>query len=162
MRKLLILLSIASVTIKAYSQDSDPLKKPEIWGKLSSQPTDSKLWSQYMGKDLFDLSSDEISNLQKWRAELISKNEQSLIKEQLAVQKMGLRDARTITESQYLLLLSDVNGNFVIIEDYFAFRFKSIGVPYKFYAESHTDNKYSKSLWVAEQEARLIELISKR
>ncbi len=145
----------------AQDKETDPLNKPAIWEKLASSPTDSKLWASYLGKDLFDLSSDEVANLQKWRAHLINKNLSEEQKQQSLVNSRIIGSAKVLTEAQYQSLLSDVIGNFVIIEDYFAEKFKALGYTYKTYESVHPDKTYSKILWVVEQEDLLIELAKK-
>ncbi len=160
MRNILIILGFVAIGFSSQAQENDPLKKPHIWAKLAEKPHDSKLWGQYLGKDLFELSSDETKNLQNWREELIKKNNSDKLNEEKAI--IQLKEPKSFTPDDFRKLCEDVTGNFIIIEDYLTLKFRSLGMAYQKYNELYPEGGYSKSLWLTEQENKLLELLSRR
>ncbi len=49
----------------------DPLKKPEIWKKLVSNPTDTTLWTKYCGKPRSKMSIKQLEEVNMWKQELM-------------------------------------------------------------------------------------------
>ena len=58
----LVLLFSFFISQTLLAQDEwveDPLKKTEVWKQLKANPIDTKLWSDYFGKSLSELSPKE-------------------------------------------------------------------------------------------------------
>jgi hypothetical protein len=49
----------------------DPMGKPVIWKKLMDNPTDSTLWTQYMGKGWSEMNVREKDKINDWKQELM-------------------------------------------------------------------------------------------
>ena len=74
---LFLLLSCCVCQVSFAQNDEwveDPLKKAEIWKQLKDNPVDAKLWSDYFGKALTDLSPKEKQQLSDWKQELMLKH----------------------------------------------------------------------------------------
>jgi hypothetical protein len=104
---------------------NDPLKNPYVWNKLKNAPSDNKLWSAYFGKDLFDMTAEEGINYRKWKSYLsdlktTEDEDQDYIARQMRLGKVN-------HDPDYTQLLSNVETNFALIEDYFEGAFKKTG-----------------------------------
>ncbi|WP_027003548.1 hypothetical protein [Hugenholtzia roseola] len=64
-------LSASTVFAQDDEWIEDPMGKPVVWGKLLDKPTDSTLWTQYMGKDWTAMSSSERDKVNNWKQELM-------------------------------------------------------------------------------------------
>jgi hypothetical protein len=57
----------------------DPLKQPDVWAKLASNPTDSALWVSYYGKEWKAMAKEDTDKITIWKQSLmldiLAKNE---------------------------------------------------------------------------------------
>jgi hypothetical protein len=70
----LVLLFSFFISQTLLAQDEwveDPLKKTEVWKQLKANPIDTKLWSDYFGKSLSELSPKEKQQFSEWKQELM-------------------------------------------------------------------------------------------
>ena len=155
----------------------DPLKKPAIWAKLKDNPNDIKLWTDYVGKRLQDMTPKEKEKVSRWKQELmleaIADREAIMTsqdkptdtppgqarmstvvyipRKQLAEMEAHIREEnKEIAE-----LRNNVSENFVILEEMFKEAYKELGEEYRTYREVHPDRKYNEIRWIEEQETRL-------
>jgi hypothetical protein len=157
-----LVFSSSSVAIGQSSVSEDPLKKPTVWKQLKNYPKNDNLWKSYFGKNLFELNPDEGKKYRLWRAALISEKHK---REEIARRKI-LANYQTktsyVAKSPYLQrLMSNINRNFMLIEDFFDEEFDTNGATYEFYEDKHPDGKFSKITWVEQNEKKLIELTKK-
>ncbi|MFT5617201.1 MAG: hypothetical protein ACI85I_000417 [Arenicella sp.] len=157
-----LVFSTSSVAIGQSSVAKDPLKKPSIWKQLQTYPKNDNLWKSYFGKDLFELNAAEGKNYRLWRSFLIAEKHKQ---EEIARKKMmAIYHTKTsyIAKSPYLQrLMSNVKMNFMLIEDFFDEEFENNGETYEFYEDKFPDGKFSKIMWIAQNEKKLIELTKK-
>ena len=137
----------------------DPLKKPEIWKKLTIDPKNDGLWKAYFGKDLFELDKEEGSNYREWKGELVH----TLKAKQEAAREKLLAKYRTeksyVAQSPYLQkLMSNISSNFMLIEDFFSEEFSRVGAEYTFYEDKYPKGDFNKIEWIEQNEKKLIEL----
>ncbi len=52
---------------KAVMTLKDPKRAPEVWEKLVKNPTNMKIWVEYMGKNQSDWSMDEMKQVANWK-----------------------------------------------------------------------------------------------
>lgn len=140
----------------------DPLNKPKIWDKLKADPDDDNLWQAYFGKDLFNLSKEEMGNFKLWKQRLqdeFATNEATNESRKLNSRAEAQAAAYA---SEFKRLMENVNRNFMMIEEYFTEKFAQHGEKYITYREKYPDGKYNKTLWVEQQEKRLLELVRRQ
>ena len=63
----LLVVSLCSLSWREVDDNSDPLSKPTVWQKLTQSPSDSSLWSLYVGKPWVCMTYDEKENIGKWK-----------------------------------------------------------------------------------------------
>lgn len=143
------LLLWLSVSASASAQSDDPLGKPGVWEKLTKNPKSNQLWSEYFGKDLFELSKEEGLKFRTWRSELITEWR----KKGEVTTKVKIDGEATLNR-----LTNNIAKNFVLIEDYFGSEFKKMGAEYTTYTSKYPEGSYDKILWVEEHEKKLREL----
>ncbi len=132
---------------------NDPLKKPHIWRKLASEPTNVALWQAYFGKDIFEFSDVEHEQWSAWRKELLKAREGGDAADRQRasdVYKYG-----QLQDPYYQNLISNLHGNFVMIEDYFSEQFKFYNQTYTFYSDKYPKGNFNRETWISEQEQRL-------
>ncbi len=157
-----LFFSNTSVAIGQSSVAKDPLKKPAVWKQLESYPKNDNLWKAYFGKDLFELNSDEGKNYRLWRAFLISEKTKQEETERNKILATYRTEKSYVAKSPYLQrLMSNINRNFMLIEDFFDEEFDSNGATYEFYEDKYPDGKFSKISWIELNEKKLIELTKK-
>ncbi|MEH0158179.1 hypothetical protein V6R21_29195 [Limibacter armeniacum] len=67
----LMLVITLLVDLQAFaSVISDPLEKPQLWQKLKEAPTDSLLWSSYIGKPWVAMTIQEKEKVEEWKSQL--------------------------------------------------------------------------------------------
>lgn len=176
----------SSVSLAQDIQQDDPYKKPQLWKKIRANPSDSTLWSLYIGKKWTAMSIDDKEVIASWQQELYIQSiaekeavygarekEEDLFKEPTK----GANTAARVTKSEVTMkqlvaleniimqertdiakLKKNIYENFVIIEDAFREEFALFNVTYRYYDDLHADRKYSEVKWVEEQEALLKKL----
>lgn len=156
-----LFFSTASEAI-GQSTTNDPLKKPAIWNRLKDYPKSDNLWKAYFGKDLFELDSDEGKNYRLWRAFLISEKTKQEEEERAKILSNYRTEESYVAKSPYLQrLMSNINRNFMLIEDFFDEEFDNHGESYEFYEDKHPDGKFNKITWIEQNEKKLIEITKK-
>jgi hypothetical protein len=78
---------------------------------------------------------------------------ESDMKQVATLEQMIMEERPDIAE-----LKKNVFENFVILEDALREAFAELGAEYRYYADVHTDGKYSELKWIEEQEIRLKQL----
>jgi hypothetical protein len=166
---LFFVLLLFSFTGSAQSEvaiEEDPLKKPTVWSKLRTSPNNDQLWTDYFGKDLFTLSSQEIKLMRQCQS-LISKLENQAEKQvELALMKRNGNVSKVYTAADlpqyYRHMVANVNLNFALIEEFFQEEFAAVGRDYVLFQEMHPNDGYSRIAWVSEQEAALLKYMNEK
>jgi hypothetical protein len=176
----------SSVSLAQDVQQDDPYKKPQLWKKIKANPSDSTLWSLYIGKKWAAMNANDKETITSWQQELYIQSiaekeavygarekEEDLFKEPTKGANTSARVTKSEVTMKQLVALENIimqertdiaklkkniYENFVIIEDAFREEFALFNVTYRYYADLHADRKYSEVKWIEEQEARLRKL----
>ncbi|MGB0523255.1 MAG: hypothetical protein ACPGJS_09860 [Flammeovirgaceae bacterium] len=153
-----MLLSVSTIANGQGAELKDPLKKPDVWKRLESDPKNDHLWQSYFGKDLFELTPEEGKNYHIWQAYLVqTKKKKELAEERALIKKYTSKNY--LPQSAYLRkMMSNISKNFMLIEDYFDEEFAKVGGSYTFYEEKHPKGDFNRVLWIELQENELIKL----
>ncbi|MBX2844381.1 MAG: hypothetical protein KTR26_21645 [Flammeovirgaceae bacterium] len=181
----LIFFFIISINIAiAQSEEtniiSDPLKNPEIWAKIKETPKDMRLWAIYLDKDLNSLDEVDEKLIIYWASTLEATSIENTLSEEIwkevaenhhynNKQKVIMEmEYRTFHENleQHILddsrvlkeLNTNIDMNFVIIEDILKLEFEELGTKYITYEASHSNDNYPKMKWIEEKYFELTEL----
>lgn len=149
---IIIIMSISFLPLSlAHSQGlpKDPLGKPDLWKQLIAHPKNDKLWSDYFGKDLFELTKEEGMQFRTWRSQLIAALDAPVNK------TPNFDEDATLNQ-----LTNNISKNFMLIEDYFSSEFKRLGSSYTTFSEKYPNGNYNKVVWVEEHELQLKNLKS--
>ena len=164
-----------------HAQDStDPLNKPDIWSKIEKNPKDMRLWASYVGKDLNSLTSTDEDNIIKWCSQINKDYKPNILPEDTW---MGVAENHHYNTNQKLQmdieynvfhkqlkeeilqespviqeLTSNIETNFIIIEDMMRLEFEELGTNYIDYEAVHPKNDYPKDKWIVEKNKELNEL----
>ncbi|GAA4830118.1 hypothetical protein [Algivirga pacifica] len=68
--RLVLLGLLLGVSTQGIAREHDPLNKPELWEKLQLDPTNSMLWSAYVGKAWVSMTINEKEQIKKWKSML--------------------------------------------------------------------------------------------
>ncbi len=159
----------------AQQEVHDPLKKPDIWAKLEAEPSNRSLWAKYFGKPLEELNYEENENLSLWSQVLTLK---SIMAEEIVIEsvsegsdedneepiEMDQADLDNLTEiimaekEEVADLKSNLQENFVILEDLYSEIFEEYGQNYVFYDKVHPKGEYPITKWVEEVEKKIKEM----
>lgn len=62
----ILTVSIFTISWREIDENSDPLSKPTVWQKLTHSPSDSSLWSLYIGKPWVCMTYSEKEKISQW------------------------------------------------------------------------------------------------
>ncbi|GAB4336586.1 MAG: hypothetical protein OHK0038_14890 [Flammeovirgaceae bacterium] len=140
----------------------DPLDKPKEWAAVSNNPKNDKLWEKYFGKDLFSLNKEENLMFNNLKQYLLNKEKAITDKQDYEVMlrktQSRYKKFENFTKAQYNELVQNVNKNFPIIEDYFAYQYELLGEKYVTYQDAYPTGEITKQEWIEEQELKIEEL----
>ncbi len=164
----------------AQNDSKDPLQKPDLWSKIEKNPEDMRLWAAYVGKDLNSLTSEDEKNIVKWYSQVSTEFKPNILPEEVwmdvadqhhydSQQKMKLDleykvfhkqlKAEILQESPVLQeLSSNIETNFILIEDIIRLEFEELGTKYIDYASVYPKQDYPKDQWLSEKKEELSEL----
>ncbi len=181
----LLLLSLSFIIVTttfslSQSTINDPLKKPEIWNQIVKNPQDMRLWAAYVGKDLNSLSDEEEEKIVKWCSSIKGNfglhqlpedtwkeiaedhhyNSQQKVQMDLEYKIFHKQvEDHILNESPILQnLQTNIETNFIIIEDIMQLEFEELGTKYVSYATIHKNGDYPKDKWLQEKNEELKEL----
>ena len=162
----LVCLVLVPLTLYAQGKEHDPLHKPQIWKRLQANPSNEALWIAYFGKDLFDLSDKEYENFTDWKNQLIQARDnvaKPVTKKQETKKNEYYNSVYgKIKDPYYQNLISNINSNFLMIEEYFHEQYDFYNAVYVFYSDKHPKGNFDKEQWISEQEKKLEELRSQQ
>jgi hypothetical protein len=159
---MMLLFNILGVLAQESNVIEDPLDKPNEWAAVASNPNNDKLWEKYFGKDLFSFNKEENLLFNNLKQHLLNKEKAIVDKQnyEVMLRKSQNRYKRFehFTQAQYNDLIQNVNKNFPIIEDYFAYQYDLLGEQYVTYQDAYPTGEITKQKWIDEQELKIEEL----
>ncbi|MCS7019324.1 MAG: hypothetical protein RMJ87_09365 [Cytophagales bacterium] len=170
----LLFIWFAFATAHAQFVD-DPLNKPEQWVKVKQAPHDLEVWANYYGKKWILMTPAEQQQVLEWKHQLLLQeiaDKEAIV---TSIEHQASKSSPTpspttelpakaladveafIREEQKGLaeLKSNINENFVILEDMYRDIFKDLGVTYIPYEKKHPKGDYSRVKWIEEQEMQI-------
>ncbi|WP_020527213.1 hypothetical protein [Flexithrix dorotheae] len=176
----IISLNLASAQSESSNLVSDPLQNPEIWAKIRENPKDMRLWAIYLNKDLNSLDETDEKLIVQWASTLGTTSIENPLSEEIwnevAENHHYNENQKVILEMEYKAfhenleghilddskvlkeLNSNVEMNFVIIEDILKLEFEELGTKYISYNSVHSNDNYPKTKWIEEKNFELAEL----
>ena len=139
----------------------DPMKKPHIWSKLKANPADDELWAEYMGKPVDELNDSDQNKFREWKTSLMASSTPKTSVQveappiENAQQLKGWEDMIMEDSREITTLKSNINANFMLIEELFAGLFSELEMEYRPYNEVYPKKNYPPTKWVEEHENKI-------
>lgn len=181
---LIAILFTLIVNTQTYAQTevNDPLNKPELWEKILSTPKDMRLWAAYVGKDLNSLNEEDEKQIVTWCSNMklpvtdLNTIANMEVWNEVADEHQYTHDAKIKMDLEYKVfhklvqdqilqespviqdLQSNIEANFIIIEDMLRLEFEEFGTDFIDYYTAHPSDNYPKDKWLQEKNFELNEL----